>query len=80
MRHNNLQYRVQVSSGSPSHTRSASVSVGLSLPLAFRKMALVPFSYASPFADQLQLAERLFTIDGRLLRIRQVESSREAVV
>eukprot|EP00903_Cladosiphon_okamuranus_P011220 g10586.t1 len=34
-------------------------------------MALVPFSYASPFTDQLQLAERLFTIDGRLLKIRQ---------
>ena len=36
------------------------------------KMALVPFSYASPFTDQLQLAERLFTIDGRLLKIQQV--------
>lgn len=38
----------------------------------FRKMALVPFSYASPFTDQLQLAERLFTIGGRLLKIQQV--------
>ena len=36
-------------------------------------MALVPFSYANPFTDQLKLKERLFTIDGRLLRIKQVK-------
>ncbi|CAM9756612.1 unnamed protein product [Scytosiphon promiscuus] len=34
-------------------------------------MALVPFSHASPFTDQLKLRERLFTIDGHLLRIQQ---------
>lgn len=36
-------------------------------------MALVVFSYANPFADQLQLEERIFTIDGQLLRIKQVQ-------
>lgn len=35
-------------------------------------MALVLHSYASPFTDQLQLKERLFTIDGKLLKIQQV--------
>lgn len=35
-------------------------------------MALVPFSYANPFTDQLRLPERLFTIDGKLIRIQQV--------
>ncbi|CAB1117037.1 unnamed protein product [Ectocarpus sp. CCAP 1310/34] len=34
-------------------------------------MALVLHSYASPFTDQLQLRERLFTIDGKLLKIQQ---------
>ncbi|CAN0158926.1 unnamed protein product, partial [Hapterophycus canaliculatus] len=34
-------------------------------------MALVPFSYASPFTDTLKLRERLFTIDGHVLRIQQ---------
>ncbi|CAM9576635.1 unnamed protein product [Ectocarpus fasciculatus] len=34
-------------------------------------MALVVHSYASPFTDQLQLRERLFTIDGKLLKIQQ---------
>lgn len=36
-------------------------------------MALVVFSYANPFADQLQLEERIFTIGGQLLRIEQVQ-------
>lgn len=54
-----------------SNTRAGCVS--LSAPS--HKMALVPFSYASPFTDQLQLAERIFTIDGRLLRIRQVRTT-----
>lgn len=40
----------------------------------FVRMALVPFSYANPFVDQLRLEERLFTIDGQLLRIQQVWS------
>lgn len=35
-------------------------------------MALVPFTYANPFTDQLRLPERLFTIDGRLIKIKQV--------
>lgn len=39
------------------------------LPLS---MALVPFSYASPFTDQLKAKERLFTINDRLLRVQQV--------
>ncbi|CAM9792327.1 unnamed protein product [Ectocarpus sp. 6 AP-2014] len=34
-------------------------------------MALVLHSYASPFTDQLQLKERFFTIDGKLLKIQQ---------
>ncbi|CAN0003658.1 unnamed protein product [Ectocarpus sp. 12 AP-2014] len=34
-------------------------------------MALVLHSYASPFTDQLQLNDRLFTIDGKLLKIQQ---------
>ncbi|CAM9933485.1 unnamed protein product [Ectocarpus sp. 12 AP-2014] len=34
-------------------------------------MALVLHSYASPFTDQLQLKDRLFTIDGKLLKIQQ---------
>ena len=35
-------------------------------------MSLVVFSYANPFADQLQLEERIF-IDGHLSRIEQVQ-------
>lgn len=35
-------------------------------------MALVPFSYANPFTDQLKLPERLFTINKKLIRIKQV--------
>ncbi|CAM9344878.1 unnamed protein product [Choristocarpus tenellus] len=35
-------------------------------------MALVPFSYASPFTDQLRLRKRFFTIGDKFLTIKQL--------
>lgn len=49
---------------------------GLLRVLHWCDMALVPFSYANPFTDQLRLKERLFTINGHLLRIEQVRDTR----
>ena len=34
-------------------------------------MAIIPFSYASPFAEKLKLEERLFEICGIEFRIKQ---------